>query len=181
MVSQSPCVISVLSRVFKGSTSYGYCAAKQETYYGFQGLILINAQGIINHLALTPSHVDEREAFGNVVESTPGLLIGDKGFICSALKSELAQQNIDLQTPLRHNMKDNRPLEWVESLKSKHRLVETVISQLTTQFNIERTPARDLWHLTNRITRKVLAHTVGVFLNKHLDYPPLRLTNLLEP
>ncbi|BAP56538.1 transposase with DDE domain [Thioploca ingrica] len=130
---------------------------------------------------MTPAHVDEREALWEVVDSTQGWLIGDKGFLSSSLQSELAQQNLDLQTPLRKNMKDNRPLELVKLLKSKRRLVETVISQLTTQFDIERTPARDLWHLTNRITRKILAHTVGISLNKHFGNQPLQLAALLDP
>jgi Transposase DDE domain len=169
------------SRVFKGSASYGYCASKKQTYYGFQGLISINVQGTISDITLTQAHVDEREALWDVVGSTPGLVIGDKGFICSALKSELAEKNLDLQTPLRQNMKDNRALESLKRLKSKRRLVETVIGQLAQPFKIEQTQARDLWHLTNRINRKVLAHTVGIFLNQCLGNRPLQLATLLEP
>jgi len=44
-------------------------------------------------------------------------------------------------------------------------LVETVIGQLTERFHTERIRARNLWHLANRVIRKLLAHTVGVFLN----------------
>jgi hypothetical protein len=39
-------------------------------------------------------------------------------------------------------------------------LVETVIGQLTERFHIERIRARNLWHLANRVIRKLLAHTV---------------------
>jgi len=41
--------------------------------------------------------------------------------------------------------------------------------------------ARDLWPLTNRITRKILSHTVGIFLNKLMGNPPLQLALLLKP
>ncbi len=60
------------------------------------------------------------------------------------------------------------------------RLIETVISQLSEHFHIEKVRARDLWHLTNRFVRKILAHTIGVFLNKLLGYPPLHLAELVE-
>ena len=42
---------------------------------------------------------------------------------------------------------------------------EADYSQLEQQFGLATTRARDAWHLTNRVTRKVLAHTVGVWLN----------------
>jgi len=60
------------------------------------------------------------------------------------------------------------------------RRVETVISQLSEQFHIEKVRAKDLWHLSNRFIRKILAHTVGIFLNKLLGHPPLHLAELVE-
>lgn len=47
------------------------------------------------------------------------------------------------------------------------RLIETVIGQLVERFHIEKIRARDLWHLTSRINRKILAHTLCVWLNRH--------------
>ena len=38
------------------------------------------------------------------------------------------------------------------------RRVETVIGQLVERFNIEKVWARDVFHLTNRFTRKLLGH-----------------------
>lgn len=66
--------------------------------------------------------------------------------------------------------------EW---LVSTRRLVETVISQLTERFHIEKIRARKLWYLTNRIARKVLAHTIAIFINKQLGHPPLQFELLL--
>ncbi|WP_075273441.1 transposase [Piscirickettsia salmonis] len=69
---------------------------------------------------------------------------------------------INLQTPRRKNMKKQRKQENERWIIRTRRLIETVIGQLSDGFHIEKTKARDLWHFTNRITRKVLAHTVGV-------------------
>jgi hypothetical protein len=43
--------------------------------------------------------------------------------------------------------------------------VETVGSQLAECFAVERIRMHDLWHFQHRLIRKVLTHTVGVFLN----------------
>ncbi len=62
-------------------------------------------------------------------------------------------------------MNDSRPKAFVKQIMSMRRLVETVIGQLVERLHIEKIRARDRWHLTNRFIRKLLAHTVGVFLN----------------
>jgi hypothetical protein len=58
--------------------------------------------------------------------------------------------------------------------------VETVGSQLADRFAVERIRVHDLWHFQHRLIRKVLAHTIGVFLNLQLGRPSLDLDGLLE-
>ena len=59
------------------------------------------------------------------------------------------------------------------------RRIETVIGQLAERFHIERVWARDLWHLTGRMARKILAHTLGIFVNRSLGRPDLQFDGLL--
>lgn len=169
-----------ISVCFKGEAQYGYCATKKQTYYGFHGQIVISYNGIITDFTLVGANVDERDSIWEVTENIHGLLIGDKGYIRPILFEELSQQGIDLQTPLRANMNDPRPKKFVKQLTSSRRLVETVIGQLTERFNIEKVRARDLWHLTNRVTRKLLSHTMAVFLNFSLGRKPLQFDELIK-
>ncbi len=60
------------------------------------------------------------------------------------------------------------------------RLIETVIGQLTERFRLEKIRARDTWHLATRFIRELLAHTVGVVLNKRLGNQPLHFEALVE-
>jgi hypothetical protein len=76
-------------------------------------------------------------------------------------------------------MIDTRPPDFVTSLVNIRRLVDTVIGQLTEQFHIARVRARDLWHLTRRIHRKLLAHTMGISLNSLLGREPLQFDGLI--
>lgn len=83
-------------------------------------------------------------------------------------------------------MQDNRPKNWVKLLQTVRRLIETVIGQLCVsvarrrhRFNIEKVWARDMWHLTSRLNRKVLAHTVCVWLNRLFGLEPLQFDSLV--
>jgi hypothetical protein len=162
------CCLTYASRCrsFQGVANYGYCAAKDEHFYGFRGHLLVSATGIITGFTLTPANGDEREAIWDILYQVWGLLIGDKGYISSFLRQELERYGIDLQTPLRSNMPEKRCKSLLWLLQKVRRLIETVNGQLAMRFNFERTKARDLWHLTSRLNRKLLAHTVCCFLNR---------------
>lgn len=168
------------SRIFKGDADYGYCASKKETYYGLHGHLLINSIGVITAGTITAANIDERDVCPELMQDIHGLGIGDKGFIRPELKDELAKNGIDLETPLRANMKEKRSPRIVRWMQSTRRLIETVIGQLTDRFNIERVRARDLWHEVSRFWRKLLAHTVCVKINLELGNEPLQFENLLN-
>jgi Transposase DDE domain len=108
-----------------------------------------------------------------------GLLIGDKGYLSADLKRDLDALGIKLQTPLRRNMKETRPLEWVHLQQRFRRLIETVNSQLSERFHFERIRCRDLWHLISRVNRKILAHTLCCWLNHKLGRELLQFDGLV--
>ncbi len=165
-------------RLFKGEADYGYCAAKKETYYGFRGYLVISAKGIITGFALTSGNGSEREALWESIAGISGLLIGDKGYISQELQEQLSSYNINLKTAKRSNMHENRSKNFIHLLNRCRRLIETVIGQLSERFNFEKVRARDLWHLTSRINRKLLAHTVCFWLNRH-SLDPLQFEQLI--
>jgi hypothetical protein len=77
-------------------------------------------------------------------------------------------------------MNDSRPKVYIKELMRDRRLVETVIGQLTEQFKIQTLRARDSWHLIVRITRKILSHTMAVFLNVAIGRSPLHIADLVS-
>ena len=158
-------------RSFRAEAAYGYCASKQEFYYGFHGHLLISSTGVITGFTLTPANGSERDALWDMVQTFQGLLIGDKGYLSTPLKQELKLVGVELETALRNNMEDSRDPAWVKLLQRVRRLIETVIGQLTERFHIERIWARDIWHLTSRLNRKLLAHTLCRWLNRHSPEP----------
>lgn len=150
-------------------------------YYGLKGNVIINLEGIITDMTTTAANIDERASLWDVIKEIGGMIIADKGLIGKDYQDELFQYTgINLQTAVRSNMQESRSKKFIKWLVSTRRLVETVIGQLTERFNIEKVRARKTWYLTNPITRKILSHTVYVFLNKLYGNPPLQFEALIN-
>jgi IS5 family transposase len=150
------------SKLFKGEAAFGFCAAKDEHYYGFKGHVIVNFSQQVVGFTLTAANIDEREVLDNIRGLLAGLLIGDKGLLSQARQAELANDGIDLQTPLRDNMVDPRPKRVIQRLLKTRRRVETVIGQLVEFFGFAACKARDLWHLTAKLLRKLLAYNLAL-------------------
>ena len=166
-------------RAFRGAVATSYCAAKKEFYFGFKGHVAMTMEGVIVRLTVTAANTDEREAVWDLVEVLRGWLLGDKGYLSVFFKEELRRVGIDLQTQVRSNMPETRSADYLAVMIRVRRLIETVIGQLTERFHLAVVRARDTWHLTARIARKLLAHTLAVFLNRRLGAEPLQFDKLL--
>jgi hypothetical protein len=68
---------------------------------------------------------------------------------------------------------------FLKACARTRKCIETVGSHLTERFAIARIRVRDLWHYQHRLIRKILAHTVAVFLNLQLGRDPLDLDDLV--
>lgn len=158
----------------------GYCAAKDEKYFGFKGHLLITQEGVIKAMDIAAANIDERDMLPELTDKLQGDIIADKGLIRPSLNEDLKKQGMSLHTPLRSNMEDNRPKESIYQMMDIRRKVETVIGQLAARFNIQSIRAKDIWHLSVKIGRKLLAHTICFFMNRSSSPDnPLQLENLI--
>lgn len=67
------------SRQLQESAAWGFCAAKDEHYYGLKGHVALHCT--ISAFVVTPANVDERQVLWDIAGKIEGLLIGDKGYI----------------------------------------------------------------------------------------------------
>jgi hypothetical protein len=116
-----------------------------------------------------------------LVEGFHGIGPADKGFIALPLQQQLAQeQGVRVVTPRKKKMKTSLyPALLVNTWARWRKVVETVGSHLTERFGVNRIRVHDLWHFQHRLIRKVLAHTVAVFLHLTLGRQPLDLDGLV--
>jgi hypothetical protein len=166
---------------FAGQADYGYCDAKELHYYGFKLGLRMSRCGMILHsplLAARPHDINHLEI---LVAGCHGTVPADKGFIALPLQQRLAQeQGVHVVTPRKKNMTTSLyPAQLVKICARWCKLIETVGSHLTERFGIQRIRVHDLWHFQHRLIRKVLAHTVAVFLNLKLGRQPLDLDGLV--
>ena len=148
--------------LFPDLASFGHCAAKKETYFGFKGLLVINAHGHIRGFYITAANTDERQALLDMDLKIEGDMLGDKGFLGAEFTQNIAQTGITMHTPLRDNMKDTRPKSFVKNIMNTRRYIETIIGKLIEQFSLIHHKARDIWRLKNKISRKLISYSCAL-------------------
>jgi hypothetical protein len=167
-------------RCFPTVADYGHCAAKQLDYYGFKLGLRIARCGMIIHFPLLPARPHDIRLLDELVEGFAGLVPADKGFIDAFRQALLAQRHgVVVVTPPRKGMTTPHRPSLLRLCARLRKGVETVGAHLTERFAVARIRVHDLWHFQHRLLRKVLAHTVGVFLNLQLGRPPLDLDGLV--
>ena len=85
------------------------------------------------------------------------------------LSETLAEQDILLTTPMRKNMRDDRPRSLVQHAMRPRRRIETAFGRLVEGFNITRAHGRDFRRWSARICRKVLAYNVLLRLDRAMS------------
>lgn len=172
---------SYRDKCFKPEADYGYCAAKQLDYYGFKLGLRISRLGMITHYPLLPARPHDINFLADLIDNFQGIILADKGFIGGSSNDLWKTRGVKIITPNRKNMKKlDIPYTLMKQYMRFRKGIETVISQLTERFSINRIRTRDLWHYKHRITRKVLAHTICVFMNLQLGRSPLDFEGLIS-
>lgn len=169
-------------RCFVGEADRGYCAAKKMPYHGFKLGLRIARSGMIVHYPLLAARAHDVKHLPTLVEDRTGTVAADKGFWDPFGQALLeAQQGVVVVVSKRKNMKqpENHPSFVQRACRYWRKRIETVGSQLVEHFALDRIRVRDLWHLQHRIIRKVLSHTVAVFLNLQQGRSPLDLDDLV--
>ena len=164
---------------FRGEAAFGKDILLKQTFYGFRVHVRICWPGLITRLSVAPANAHELSVVPEITAGTSGLLIGDRNYHSPKTKEELAKSmGIKLLAPYSSKKRDP-DLKRSAFLSRLRYRIDTVFSQLTERYSVKRVWARDLWHLSSRLMRKVLSHTVAFLLNHQLGNPPLQLSKLL--
>ena len=106
-------------------------------FYGFKLHLVINEQGEILDVELTPGNTDDRRPLPKFAEGLHGNLYADRGYISKDLREQLRAQGINLVYKVRKNMKPLDLSVCDEVLLRKRMLIESVIRELKTQTQLE--------------------------------------------
>jgi len=166
-------------RRFRGEAAFGKDTLLKQTFYGFRMHVRVCWTGVITRLSVAPANVHELSVLPELVESTSGLIVGDRNYHSPKTKEELSPMGIELLAPYSSKKRDPAPRKSAFLSRLRYR-IDTVFSQLTGRYSVKRVWARDLWHLSSRLLRKVLSHTVAFLLNHRTSNQPLQLAKLLH-
>jgi hypothetical protein len=163
---------------FKGEAAFGYDAGSKATIYGVRYHFRVSWPGAVTALQAAPANVHDLELVPELVEGATGQVLGDRNYWAPKLAAELAPAGVALAAPFKKRASDPDPAGSTVLTRTRWR-IETVAAQFVERFHLKRIWARDVWHLTSRALRKVLSHTIALFLCLERGYPPLSFERLL--
>ena len=169
---------SICREVHYAQPSYGYCASKQEHYYGYKLHSLHTPEGVIAHPDLSPAHQHDIGFLNDLKDKLfNSTLICDRGYLSQDWYERFkTQNNTLLYCPKRKNQYSTTP-RFIGLFDRARRQVERTYAQLKDQFLIERNYAKTFLGYKTRILSKVTALTMIQHLNKFELYRP---TNLIK-
>ena len=131
-------------KVFSGLAQRG--KSSMGWFYGFKLHLIINDMGEILSVCLTSGNVDDRnwEVIARLTKEIYGKLFADRGYVSQKLFEKLFEQNIQLVTRLRNNMK-NKLMDFSERLLLRKRaVIESVNDFLKNICQIEHSRHRSI-------------------------------------
>ena len=164
-------------RRFAGEADYGYDHLIKRTFYGFRLHLRTTREGVILAAALASARVADAPMVFDLEPPAGSTGVGDRAYWSPAVRAELAEAGVALLAPFAQKSRDPDPARSRRLASVRYR-VETVGGQLAGRYNVKRTWARDLWHLTHRVIRKVLSHTAMAWLCARAGHAPLSFDRL---
>lgn len=166
-------------RRFRGEAAYGYDQGSKTTYYGFRCHLRAEWPGVTAGIPMAPANASDLELAPEVVAGAAGQVLGDRNSWSPLLREQLVPAGIDFRAPYRKRQDDPDPAGSKVLTRVRWR-IETVASQFVERYHLKRIWARDAWHLTSRVLRKVLSHTIAVGLCLERGLSPLSFAQLLD-
>lgn len=155
----------------------GHDELAKQTFFGLRAPLRIGGPGVSVACELTPAHIHDLVAAPEVLEGAQGSLWGERNYGSPQCQTDWRGRGLELLAPYRWAKRDPRPgPRWRVNTR---RRIETVSGQLVERFHAKRVWARDRWHFCARWLRKLLSHTLGMYLCQQHGLPPLRLAELV--
>ena len=128
-------------------------------FYGFKLHLVVNDCGQLLGVKVTAGNVDDRQPVPELVAGLFGKLFGDRGYISKDLFAQLWEQQLQLITKLKKNMKNRLMVLSDKLLLRKRALIETINDQLKNLSQIEHTRHRSVWGFFVNLLAGLIAYT----------------------
>jgi transposase len=100
-------------------------------FFGFKLHLVVNEEGELLNVHLTPSNVDDRKPVNKLRQSLFGKVFADRGYVSQSLGEELLKDfGIEFFAKSKRNLKNPLIRLYDQLLSRKLSIVETIIDQL---------------------------------------------------
>lgn len=144
------------NKVFDGWAARG--KGTMGWFYGFKLHLIVTDAGDLLSVKITPGNTDDRVPVVDMMEGITGKLYGDKGYLSQALCDELLEQDVELVTTIRKNMKPKMMTLWDRIMLRKRYLIETIFDQLKNISQIEHSRHRSPISFMLEVTAGLIAY-----------------------
>jgi hypothetical protein len=158
-----------------GHASYGYCPSKSQFVWGMRLVLLSDSKGVpVGYDLVGPKTGEERETAFELAQTHAGsVLLADGGFWGAEYDRTMELIDVQLVTPAKHKLGERPPGEIAKA--SIRLIIESVFSNLKGQMRLADHLAKTIGGLAQRIAQRLLALTLGIFLNMLTGRPPRAL------
>lgn len=159
-------------KVFDGLAARG--KSSRGWFYGFKLHLILNHQGDIMAIKITPGNTDDRKALKSMGNLVKGKCYADKGYLGKEIFQTLWKKGLHLITGIRKNMKQHLVTYIDKLLLRKRFLIETTFGILKTSMSLEHTRHRSVINAFVSILSALVAYSF------RRNKPKIK-TNLLTP
>lgn len=145
------------NKVFKEIAKRGKTSTRW--FYGFKIHLIVSDSGELLAWQITLGNVDDRKPVEKMSRRLWGKLFGDKGYISQELSKLLGEQNVQLVTKVRKNMKNKLMPLFDRLMLRKRAIIESVNDQLKNISQVEHTRHRSVWNFYGNIVAGLIAYT----------------------
>ena len=144
----------------RGKSSMGW-------FYGFKLHLIVNDQGELLAIQLTPGNSDDRKPVPQMTKRLWGKPVGDRGYLCQALFEQLLVRGLQLMvadrplptTPIGKNMQNRLVVLEDKLLTRKRFVIGTIIDHLKNISQIEPTRHRSRTNYIVNLIAGLIAYT----------------------
>jgi Transposase DDE domain len=144
-------------KVFKDFAQRGKTSV--DWFYGFKLHLIVNDQGELLAVFLTPGNTDDRDPLPHMTKDLFGKLFGDRGYVSQPLFEHLFERGLELITTIRKNMKNCLMKLEDKLLLRKRYIIETINDQLKNISQIEHTRHRKPANFAVNLIAGLIAYT----------------------
>ncbi len=128
-------------------------------FYGFKLHLIVNDQGELLAVQLTPGNIDDRKPVPQMTKKLWGKLVGDRGYLSQTLFEELFARGLQLIRPLRKNMQNQLVVLEDKLLTRKRFVIENLVDHLKSFSQIEHTRHRSTTSFIANLIAGLIAYT----------------------